>query len=97
MIGGNNNFSPGFDIAQFQNQSGGGGIDDKVPYEMIAPSIPCMTACACLSLHCNGVNLIDFLNTGSSVTKPHAFGAFNPHAELIFSYQRKMLEHSNCA
>ena len=30
VIGGSDNFSPGFDIAQFQNQSGGGGIDDKV-------------------------------------------------------------------
>ena len=30
VIGGNNNFSPGFDIMQFKNQSGGGGIDDKV-------------------------------------------------------------------
>jgi enoyl-CoA hydratase/carnithine racemase len=30
VIGSNNNFSPGFDIMQFKQQSGGGGIDDKV-------------------------------------------------------------------
>ena len=30
VIGNNNNFSPGFDIMQFKQQSGGGGIDDKV-------------------------------------------------------------------
>eukprot|EP00195_Chlamydomonas_chlamydogama_P011374 CAMPEP_0202900968 /NCGR_PEP_ID=MMETSP1392-20130828/12462_1 /ASSEMBLY_ACC=CAM_ASM_000868 /TAXON_ID=225041 /ORGANISM="Chlamydomonas chlamydogama, Strain SAG 11-48b" /LENGTH=718 /DNA_ID=CAMNT_0049587441 /DNA_START=176 /DNA_END=2332 /DNA_ORIENTATION=+ len=30
VIGGNNNFSPGFDIQQFQNKSGGGGIDNQI-------------------------------------------------------------------
>ena len=30
VIGSNNNFSPGFDIQQFKNSTGGGGIDDKV-------------------------------------------------------------------
>lgn len=30
LIGNNNNFSPGFDIAQFQNKSGGGGIDNDI-------------------------------------------------------------------
>lgn len=30
VTGANNNFSAGFDINQFQNQSSGGGIDDKI-------------------------------------------------------------------
>jgi enoyl-CoA hydratase/carnithine racemase len=30
VIGSNNNFSPGFDIQQFRNQAGGGGIDNQV-------------------------------------------------------------------
>ena len=30
VIGSNANFSPGFDIAQFQSKSGGGGIDDNI-------------------------------------------------------------------
>lgn len=30
LIGANNNFSPGFDIQQFQKQSGGGGIDNNI-------------------------------------------------------------------
>jgi len=30
VTGANNNFSPGFDIQQFKNQSGGGGIDSSI-------------------------------------------------------------------
>ena len=30
VIGANKNFSPGFDIAQFKNNSGGGGIDNTI-------------------------------------------------------------------
>ncbi|GAX81453.1 hypothetical protein CEUSTIGMA_g8882.t1 [Chlamydomonas eustigma] len=30
VVGSNNNFSPGFDIQQFRNQAGGGGIDNQI-------------------------------------------------------------------